>query len=72
MPGTYTVVVTNSHGSVTSSPAVLTAATRLANISCRALVGTNANIEIAGFVITAPPGTTEQVLVRAAGSRNSA
>ena len=67
MPGTYTVVVTNSHGSVTSSPAVLTAATRLANISCRALVGTNANIEIAGFVITAPPGTTEQVLVRAAG-----
>jgi hypothetical protein len=66
-PGTYTVVLTNSAGSVTSSPAVITAATRLINISSRAFVGTNANIEIAGFVISGPPGTTEQVLVRGVG-----
>ena len=66
-PGTYTAVISSGAGVVKSSTAVLTAATRLANISSRALVGTNANVEIAGFVITGPPGTTEQVLIRGAG-----
>jgi hypothetical protein len=67
IPGTYDVVITNSAGSVTSSSAVLTAATRLANISSRAFVGTGADIEIAGFVISGPPGSLEQVLIRGAG-----
>jgi hypothetical protein len=67
MPGTYDVLITNAAGTVTSSPVVITAATRLLNISSRASVGTGANIEIAGFVITGPPGTSEQLLIRAAG-----
>jgi sugar lactone lactonase YvrE len=66
-PGSYTVVVTNAAGLATSSPAVVTVSTRLVNISSRALVGTGANIEIAGFVISGPLGTTEQVLVRGVG-----
>jgi sugar lactone lactonase YvrE len=66
-PGTYTVLVSNSAGTVTSKPAVLTVANRLVNISSRAFVGTNANLEIAGFIVTGPPGTTEQVLVRGVG-----
>ena len=67
MPGTYTVMVTNTAGTVTSGPAVVTAATRLANISSRALVGTGADLEVVGFVVSGPPGTTEQVLVRGVG-----
>jgi hypothetical protein len=65
--GSYSVVVTNAAGSVTSSPAVVTAANRLANISTRAQVGTNANVAIAGFIILGPLGTTKQVLIRAIG-----
>jgi sugar lactone lactonase YvrE len=67
VPGTYTVVVSNSAGSVTSSSAVVKAATRLINISSRAYVGTGSSIEIAGFVVSGPPGGTEQVLIRGAG-----
>jgi hypothetical protein len=67
MPGTYDVLLMNAAGTVASSPAVITAATRLLNISSRASVGTGANIEIAGFVVTGPPGTSEQLLIRAAG-----
>jgi sugar lactone lactonase YvrE len=67
MPGTYTALITNSAGTVTSKPAVITAVNRLANISCRALVGTQGNLEIAGFVVAGPPGSTEQVLIRAVG-----
>lgn len=67
IPGSYTVAVSSGASTLISNTAVVGAATRLANISSRALVGTNANIEIAGFVITGPPGTTEQVLVRGAG-----
>ncbi len=66
-PGTYTVTVSNTAGTVTSSPAVVLAATRLANISSRAFVGIGADIEIAGFVVTGPPGVSEQVLIRGAG-----
>jgi len=66
-PGTYTVVITNAAGSVTSSPVAITAATRLINISTRAQVGTGGNILIAGFVVSGPPGSTEPVLVRGVG-----
>ncbi len=41
--------------------------TRLVNISSRAYVGTGADVAIAGFVISGPPGSTEQVLVRGVG-----
>lgn len=67
LSGSYTVVVTNTAGSVTSNPAVVTAANRLANISTRAQVGTNSNVEIAGFVLSGLAGTTKQVLIRAIG-----
>ena len=66
-PGNYTVTVSNLAGTVTSDVAVVTAANRLINISSRASVGTNSNIEIAGFVVSGPPGTTERVLVRGVG-----
>ncbi len=67
IPGTYDVVITNSAGSVTSSAAVIAAANRLANISSRAFVGTGTSVAIAGFVVSGPPGSLEQVLVRGAG-----
>ena len=41
--------------------------TRLANISARAQVETDANILIAGFYVSGTPGTTKQVLVRGIG-----
>jgi hypothetical protein len=70
--------VTASVNSVFSSTATLSspgvtpapsgpAAPYFANISTRAMVGTGAAIEIAGFVVTGPPGSTEQLLVRADG-----
>ncbi len=76
--GNYEVVVTNSTGSITSNSVVLSSpgvtpvappaqATHFANISTRAQVGTGAGIEIAGFVITGAPGSTEQVLIRGVG-----
>jgi sugar lactone lactonase YvrE len=75
--GTYSVVVTNSAGSVASgpatlsspgiSPAALVVPPRLINISSRAYVGTGANLEIAGFVVSGPPGSTETVLIRGVG-----
>lgn len=40
---------------------------RLVNISSRASVGTGANLEIAGFVVSGPPGSMEKVLVRGVG-----
>jgi len=57
--GSYTVTVTGSSGSVTSSPVTVTVtgtsgappASRIVNLSARANVGTGANILIAGFVI---------------------
>lgn len=65
--GSYTAVVTNAAGSATTSPAVVTVANRLVNISSRAQVGTGADVEIAGFVISGLTGTTKQVLIRAIG-----
>ncbi|HEY1847669.1 MAG TPA: immunoglobulin domain-containing protein [Opitutaceae bacterium] len=76
--GTYTVAVSNGSGSVTSSavtlsspgvspaPAPAVAAT-LVNISTRAQVSTGAETEIVGFVVTGPPGSTEQLLIRGVG-----
>jgi len=78
--GSYSVIVSSDAGSVTSNAAVLSspgvtpippaappATAFLSNISTRAEVGTGAAIEIAGFVVTGPPGSTEQVLIRAVG-----
>jgi sugar lactone lactonase YvrE len=75
--GTYSVVVSNSAGSATSntcalsspgvSPAAAAIQPRLVNISSRAYVDTGANVEIAGFVIVGPPGSTDRVLIRAIG-----
>jgi len=71
--GSYTCVATNSVGSATSSPATVAVDNtadigRLVNISCRATVGTGANILIAGFVVGGS-GTSgsEPLLVRASG-----
>ena len=69
--GAYSVVVTNSAGSVTSRAATLTvdARGRLVNLATRAAVGRDGDILIAGFVI----GGTEsrQVLVRGIGDQLS-
>ena len=75
--GGYAVMVSNSVGSVTSnscalsSPGVLPVAAvlqpRLVNISSRAFVGTGSSVEIAGFVVVGPPGSTDQVLIRGIG-----
>jgi len=71
--GTYICTATNLAGPTQSSPATLTVSGttdvgRLVNISCRADVGTGADILIAGFVIGGA-GTSgkESLLVRASG-----
>jgi hypothetical protein len=71
--GTYVCVATNSMGSSSSIPATIALAAtglpgRMINLSCRALVGTGANVLIAGFAIGGA-GTSgpEPVLVRASG-----
>jgi hypothetical protein len=71
--GSYTCVATNSMGSTTSNPATVSIDNtvnigRLVNISCRATVGTGANILIAGFVIGGS-GTSgsESLLIRGSG-----
>jgi sugar lactone lactonase YvrE len=68
--GAYTVTVTNSNGSVTSSAGNLyvntgSSGARLINIATRALVGTGGNILIPGFVIGG--SGTETLLIRADG-----
>lgn len=71
--GAYNCLVTTSSDSVLSAPAMLTVLDtadpgRLINISCRAMVGTGANVLIAGFV-TGGDGTsgTESLLIRGSG-----
>ncbi len=70
---TFTCTVSNSGGSVTSSPASLTVIPtgdpgRLINVSCRAPVGTGPNELIAGFAVGGgAPAGSENVLIRAAG-----
>jgi hypothetical protein len=77
--GTYSVIITNDSGSVTSNSAVLSSpgvtpappaaptAPYFSNISTRAAVGTGGGIEIAGFVVSGPPGSSEQLLIRGVG-----
>jgi hypothetical protein len=71
--GSYTCVASNSSGMATSSPATVALTStnnigRLVNISCRAKVGTGANILIAGFAVGGQ-GTSgqEPLLIRASG-----
>jgi hypothetical protein len=71
--GSYTCVATNSLGAATSNPATvaITSTTdigRLVNISCRATVGTGADILIAGFVVGgAGTSGSESLLIRGSG-----
>jgi sugar lactone lactonase YvrE len=71
--GIYTCTLTNSQGSVTTAPALLTVVGtadpgRLVNLSCRAQVGTGPNVLIAGFAVGGPGAIgSEPVLVRASG-----
>jgi alpha-L-arabinofuranosidase len=71
--GTYSAVATNASGSVTSSSASLTVVStgnpgRLTNLSCRAQVGTGANLIFVGFVVGgAGTSGTQSVLARASG-----
>jgi hypothetical protein len=71
-PGSYTVAVTNAVASTTSSPAIVSAVSRLINISSRTLVQTGGQIAIAGFVIEGPAGATKQLLIRGIGPGLSA
>lgn len=65
--GDYTVVVSNSVGSVLSDPATLTVGTksRLVNIATRAYCGTGNSVTIGGFVISG--SAAKRVLIRAVG-----
>ena len=67
--GTYSVVITNSAGSVTSQSVVLTvdARSRLINLATRAQVGRGGDILIAGFVIGG--AEPRKVLVRGVGEQ---
>jgi len=73
--GVFTLTDTNGQESLTYSPeatsgsgsSTAASGTRLVNISSRAFVGTGAELEIAGFVISGPAGSSEQVLVRGVG-----
>ncbi len=71
--GTYVCLLANAVGSVLSQPAIITLGDignrgRLVNVSCRARVGTSANMLIAGFVVGggANFGATP-ILLRASG-----
>jgi sugar lactone lactonase YvrE len=71
--GTYYCVAKNASGSVQSSPAALAVVAtndvgRLVNISCRAEVGTGADILIAGFVVGgAGTSGSPTMLIRGSG-----
>jgi hypothetical protein len=71
--GYFTLADTSGKFSLTftatpaQGPTPSSSAASLVNISSRADVGTGTDLEIAGFVIAGPPGSTEQVLVRGAG-----
>ncbi len=70
--GTYTAVISNSAGSVTTAPIVVTvgstnagAASRFADISTRAYCSTGNNVTIGGFVVSG--SSSKRVLIRAVG-----
>jgi hypothetical protein len=73
LPGSYVCIAENAAGSVLSQPAVLSFSgslipSRLVNVSCRAQVGTGADILISGFVIGGSESLgSVPVLVRASG-----
>ncbi|MDB6092996.1 MAG: Immunoglobulin I-set domain protein [Verrucomicrobia bacterium] len=64
--GTYTVVVTNFVGSITSAPAIVSirGTNRLANVSIRVIPGSGAQSLIAGFVTA---NGNKSILIRAIG-----
>lgn len=66
--GSYTVVITNAQGSVTSVPATVAVGTaqtgRLANLSVRAVAGADAQTLIVGFIIG---DGSKQLLLRGLG-----
>jgi hypothetical protein len=64
--GSYSVTVTTSAGSVTSSAVTVISGVRVVNLSSRVLVGPT-NPATAGFVLSSPTGATKQLLVRAVG-----
>lgn len=69
-PGFYTVTATNSAGTTTSNAAIITANSpagdaRLFAISCRARVGTGADVLIPGIILGG--SGSRQVIVRAKG-----
>jgi len=78
LAGIYTVTATNSYGSVTSAPIVVTEGAvappidtgsgpgRIINLSARAYAGTGANTLIVGLVI-GPGNGTKPILVRGVG-----
>jgi subtilisin family serine protease/outer membrane protein assembly factor BamB len=67
--GTYTVTVTDAHGSLTSAPATITVEAqrrgRLTNLSVRTTAGTNDQVLTVGFVLAGTPG--KELLLRAIG-----
>lgn len=69
----YNIAMLKSYpGSPWSSPITEISSTtgltgQIADVSCRTLVGTGANILIAGFVITGPAGVPKEVLIRGVG-----
>lgn len=65
--GTYTVVITNASGSVTSSNATLALGNpgRLINLSVRSQAGSGSQTLIVGFVISG--GGTKPIMVRGSG-----
>jgi hypothetical protein len=71
--GAYTCVATNEAGSAVSNPATLAVtagpdAGRMVKLSCRATVGTGANVLIAGFSVGgAGTSGAESLLIRASG-----
>ncbi len=69
--GSYTVVITNSIGSVTSNAATVSIATasgigHIINLSARAVAGTGAKTLIVGFIVGGGSGT-KPILVRGLG-----
>ena len=65
--GNYTMSASNAAGSALSGIAVVTADSRLTNLSTRIQVGTGGNAAISGLVIAGLPGSTKQLLIRVVG-----
>jgi len=66
LPGTYTVTVTTSAGSITSSPAIVSQGSRVINLSSRIIVSGSGSAT-AGFVLNSTSGAAKAMLIRAVG-----